>query len=60
MRAQCHEVNRTTWTLERAGESGIRIGVDAVQSLNDSPQTVSDVVQYLEQIYERTKRGLSF
>ena len=60
MRSVKHDVLRTAWVLEEAGQRGIEVGVDMCQNLADPPQAVEDVVSFVEAVHARTEHRMVF
>lgn len=60
IRAIKKDIHRTAWILEEAAKRGIRIGIDMCQNLADPPQTVSDVVQYVENVRKVSGQPILF
>ncbi len=60
IRAVKDEIHRTAWVLEEAGRRGIKVGIDMCQNLANPPQTVDDVVAYVEAVRNLTSRSIIF
>ena len=60
IRAQNHEVAKTVWCLEQAGQRGIGIAVDICQNLANPAQTVGDVARYVSEVHSRTAWRIVF
>ncbi len=60
IRSVKRDVMRTAWVLEEAGRRGIEVGVDMCQNLADPPQSVDDVVAFVNAVHERTERRMAF
>jgi len=60
IRSVKRDVLRTAWVLEEAGIRGIEVGVDMCQNLADPPQSVDDVVAFVNAVHERTGRRMVF
>ena len=60
IRAENHEVAKTVWCLEQAGQRGIGVAVDMCQNLANPAQTVGDVARYLSEVHSRTARRIVF
>lgn len=54
------DVHRTAWVLEEAAKRGIEVGVDMCQNLADPPQSVDDVVAFVEAVHRETDRRMAF
>jgi L-alanine-DL-glutamate epimerase-like enolase superfamily enzyme len=54
------DILRTAWVMDEAGRRGIRIGVDMCQNLADPPQSVDDVVGFVEAVHNRTDQRMVF
>jgi L-alanine-DL-glutamate epimerase-like enolase superfamily enzyme len=54
------DIHRTVWVLEEAARRGIKVGVDMCQNLADPPQSVADVVGFVEAVYEKTDQRIAF
>ena len=60
MRSVKEDINRTTWVLNEAGRRGISVGVDMCQNLADPPQSVDDVVRFIDGVHARTSNRIRF
>lgn len=60
IRSVKRDVLRTAWVLEEAGRRGIEVGVDMCQNLADPPQSVDDVVAFVNAVHERTDQRMVF
>ena len=60
IRASRHDVMRTAWVMEEAGRRGIGVAVDMCQNLADPPQSVDDVVEFIDRVHAETGRQLVF
>lgn len=54
------DILRTVWALEEAGKRGIQVGVDMCQNLADPPQSVSDVVAFIDAVHAQTDQRMIF
>lgn len=54
------DILRTIWVLEEAGKHGISVGVDMCQNLADPPQSVADVVSFVEAVHAITDWRMIF
>ena len=60
MRSVKEDIDRTVWVLEEAGRRGIEVGVDMCQNLADPPQSVDDVVRFIDGVHARTANRIRF
>lgn len=60
IRAVKTDIYRTAWVLEEAARRGIRVGVDMCQNLADPPQTVDEVVGYVNAVRRLTEQPIVF
>ena len=60
MRSVKEDINRTIWVLNEAGRRGIEVGVDMCQNLADPPQSVDDVVRFIDSVHARTSNRIRF
>lgn len=60
IRASKTDLLRTAWIMENAGIRGINVGVDMCQNLADPPQEVSDVVNFVNAVHDRTDYKMVF
>ena len=60
MRSVKEDINRTAWVLNEAGRRGISVGVDMCQNLADPPQSVEDVVRFIDGVHARTQYRIRF
>ncbi|WP_299617430.1 mandelate racemase/muconate lactonizing enzyme family protein [Pelagibius sp.] len=54
------DIHRTAWVLEEAAKRGIEVGVDMCQNLADPPQSVDDVVAFVEAVHRETGQRMAF
>ena len=54
------ETRRTAWMLRRAAAMGIDVGVDMAQNLANPGQSVSDVVDFVRRVEERSGSTIRF
>ena len=60
MRSVKEDINRTIWVLNEAGRRGISVGVDMCQNLADPPQSVDDVVRFIDGVHAQTPNRIRF
>jgi L-alanine-DL-glutamate epimerase-like enolase superfamily enzyme len=60
IRSVKRDVLRTAWVLDEAAARGIRVGVDMCQNLADPPQSVEDVVEFIEAVHAHTPERMIF
>ena len=60
IRSVKRDVYRTAWALEAAAARGISVGVDMCQNLADPPQSVADVVAFVEAVEALTPHRMAF
>ena len=60
MRSVKEDINRTVWVLNEAGQRGISVGVDMCQNLADPPQSVDDVVGFIDGVHAQTPNRIRF
>ena len=60
IRAVKGDIYRTAWILNEAGKRNIKIGIDMCQNLADPPQSVADVVHYVESVVKLTHHPILF
>ena len=60
MRSVKEDINRTIWALDEAGRRGITVGVDMCQNLADPPQSVDDVVRFIDGVHAQTPNRIRF
>lgn len=60
MRSVKEDINRTAWVLNEAGQRGISVGVDMCQNLADPPQSVDDVVRFIDGVHAQTPNRIRF
>jgi L-alanine-DL-glutamate epimerase-like enolase superfamily enzyme len=54
------DIYRTAWVLDEASRRGIEVGVDMCQNLADPPQSVDDVVAFIEAVHDKTPGKMAF
>ncbi len=54
------DILRTAWIMNEAGKRGISVGVDMCQNLADPPQSVGDVVGFVEAVHSHTDQRMVF
>ncbi len=60
MRTVKEDINRTIWVLNEVGRRGIGVGVDMCQNLADPPQSVDDVVRFIDSVHASTSNRIRF
>ena len=60
IRSVKEDINRTIWVLNEAGRRGISVGVDMCQNLADPPQSVDDVVRFIDGVHAQTPNRIRF
>ena len=60
IRSVKEDINRTAWVLNEAGRRGISVGVDMCQNLADPPQSVDDVVRFIDDVHAQTPNRIRF
>ena len=60
IRARKPEVHRAAWALREAAGRGVRVAVDMAQNLADPPQSVDDVVDFVDAVHHRSGQLMAF
>jgi L-alanine-DL-glutamate epimerase-like enolase superfamily enzyme len=60
IRARKPEVHRAAWALREAAGRGIRVAIDMTQNLADPPQSVDDVVAFVDAVHHRSGQLMAF